>query len=155
MLGLYGLLIDLNADIIDVSPKRQRKGGRIKWFVLAAVLLLIVLVSSVSIYIEALWFGSLGFSSRFWYVFAVGWALLVLFGILTFAIIRGGFYILERLFGPEAFKPRQIIINKQPVDVNIALVPLNILKVFYKEWFKTVVSGCPVLHILYRNRVST
>ena len=110
---------DLDAEIIDVSPKRRRKGGRIKWFVLAAVLLLIVLASSVSIYIEALWFGSLGFSSRFWYVFGVGWALFVLFGTLTFTIIRGGFYVLESLFGPEAFKPRQIIVNKQPVDVNI------------------------------------
>ena len=111
---------DLDADIIDISPKRTRKGGRIKWFVLVAVLLLIVLLSSVSIYTEALWFGSLGFASRFWYVFAVGWALFALFGVLTFAIVRGGFYILERVFGPDAFKPRQIIINKQPVDVNIA-----------------------------------
>jgi len=111
---------DLDADIIDISPKRTRKGGRIKWFVLVAVLLLIVLLSSVSIYTEALWFGSLGFASRFWYVFAVGWSLFALFGALTFAIVRGGFYILERVFGPDAFKPRQIIINKQPVDVNIA-----------------------------------
>jgi uncharacterized membrane protein (UPF0182 family) len=111
---------DLDADIIDITPKLKRKRGRIKWLVLAAILLLVLLLSSVGIYIEALWFGSLGFASRFWYVFALGWILFAVFGILTFAIVRGGFYLLELLFGSEIFRPRQIIVNKQPVDINIA-----------------------------------
>jgi uncharacterized membrane protein (UPF0182 family) len=111
---------DLNDEVINITSKQQRGGGRIKWFVLAAVLLLILLLLSVGVYTESLWFGSLGFSSRFWYVFALGWILFAVFGILTFAIVRGGFYLLERLFGPDAFKPRRIIVNKQPVDINIA-----------------------------------
>jgi uncharacterized membrane protein (UPF0182 family) len=111
---------DLDADIIDISPKRKRKSGRIKWVVLAVFLFVVALVLSVGIYTEALWFGSLGFSSRFWYVFWLGWILFAIFAILTFAVVRGGFYALERLFGPEIHKPRQIIINKQRVDLNFA-----------------------------------
>src|SRR5712691_9033850 len=84
---------DLDADIIDITPKRKRRGGRIKWFVLAALLLFIVLLSSVGIYTESLWFGSLGFASRFWYVFDLGWGLFAVFAVLTIAIIRGGLYI--------------------------------------------------------------
>lgn len=112
---------DLDAEIINVTPKQERGGGgRIKWFVLAALLLVIALVSSVSIYTEALWFGSLGFASRYRYVLALGWILFAVFGILTFVIVRGGLYILERLFGPEILKPRRIIVNNQPVDINFA-----------------------------------
>ena len=119
---------DLNDDIIDITPQTKRRSSPIKWFVLAALPLLFVLaVSSVSIYTDSLWFGSLGFSSRFWYVFALGWILFAVFAILTVAILRGGFYILERLFGPEILKPRKIVVNKQAIDLSFArfLRPLS------------------------------
>ncbi len=110
---------DLDAEIIDITPKQKRGRGQSKWIILAAVLLLFVaLLSSVGIYTEALWFDSLGFASRFWYVFALGWILFAVFGILTFGILRGGFYLLERIFGLDKLAPRKIIINKQPFDVN-------------------------------------
>lgn len=113
---------DLNDEIIDITPHDRAKprGGRVKWFVFSALLLVFVLVSCVGVYTDALWFGSLGFGSRFWYVFGLGWTLFAVFGILTVAILRGGFYLLERLFGPEIFRPRKIIVNKQRVDLNFA-----------------------------------
>ena len=112
---------DLDAEIINITPKQKRRGtGRIKWFVLAALLLLVLSGLGLSVYTEALWFGSLGFASRFWYVFNLGWILFAVFGVLTFAIVRGGFYALERLFGPEIDKPRRIVVNKQLVDLNFA-----------------------------------
>ncbi|MGB7202718.1 MAG: UPF0182 family protein [Pyrinomonadaceae bacterium] len=118
---------DLNDDIIDITPQTKRRGGRIKWFAIPVVLLLIALFSSIGIYTDSLWFGSLGFSSRFWYVFALGWILFAVFAILTVAILRGGFYILERLFGPEILKPRKIVVNKQAIDLSFArfLRPLS------------------------------
>jgi uncharacterized protein len=109
---------DLNDDIIDITPREKRRGGRIKWFAIPLVLLPIALFSSIGIYTDSLWFGSLGFSSRFWYVFGLGWVLFAVFGILTIAMLRGGFYILALLFGPDILKPRRIIVNKQPVDLN-------------------------------------
>ncbi|MGB7209783.1 MAG: UPF0182 family protein, partial [Pyrinomonadaceae bacterium] len=111
---------DLDAEIIDITPQKKLRGGRIKWVVLAALLLLVLSGLGLSVYTEALWFGSLGFAARFWYVFNLGWILFAVFGVLTFAIVRGGFYLLERLFSSEIDKPRRIVVNKQPVDLNFA-----------------------------------
>ncbi|MCY7348121.1 MAG: UPF0182 family protein, partial [Pyrinomonadaceae bacterium] len=110
---------DLDAEIIDVTPKQTRRGGRSKWIIFAVIFtLLIAFLNSIGLYTEALWFDSIGFASRFWSVFALGWTLFAVFGVTTFLILRGGFYALERGFGLDKLAPRQIIINKQPVDVN-------------------------------------
>ena len=111
---------ELNAEIIDITPPQRRGGGQIKWILFSALLLLIGLGLGLNVYTDALWFGSLGFASRFWYVFNLGWILFAVFGILTFAIVRGGFYALERLFSSEIDKPRKIVINNQLVDLNFA-----------------------------------
>src|SRR5258708_3855140 len=111
---------DLNDDFIDITPKQKRGGRWIKWAVLAVVLTVLVLANGVGIYTDSIWFGSLGFSSRYWYVFGLGWGLFAMFAVLTVAIVRGGLYLLERVFGPEIFKPRRIVINKQPLDLSFA-----------------------------------
>jgi uncharacterized membrane protein (UPF0182 family) len=120
MLGAMDKLqyTDLDDDIIDITPRAQRNGGRTKWFLIPAFLFVIALMSSVGIYTDSLWFGSLGFSSRYWYVFSLGWILFAVFTLVTIALLRGGFYILTRIFGPEVLKPRLIIVNKQPVNIN-------------------------------------
>lgn len=109
---------DLDADFIDISPQGPRKRGRLKWLAIPFVLLIVGAFASIGIYTDALWFGSLGFSSRFWYVFWLGWGLFAAFAILTAALLKTGFYGLARMFGPDAHKPRRIILNKQPVDIN-------------------------------------
>ena len=113
---------DLDAEIIDITPRRKRGGrGRIKWFILAAIFLLFVaLFNGIGLYTESLWFDSVGFASRFWSVFTLGWSLFAIFGLLTFLILRGGFYWLERLFGLDKLAPLRTIINKQPVEINPA-----------------------------------
>ena len=114
---------DLNAEIINITPKR--KNGRGKWFILAAIILLfVVLLNSVGVYTEALWFDSVGFAARFWSVFALGWILFAVFGVLTFVILRGGFFALEKFFGLDKIPTRKMIINQQAVDVN----PARLLK---------------------------
>ncbi|MEP6900122.1 MAG: UPF0182 family protein [Actinomycetota bacterium] len=111
---------DLDAEIINITPKQNlRRIGLGKWIIFAAILLLfVVLLSGIGLYTQALWFDSLGFASRFWSVFALGWILFAVFGILSLLILRGGFYALERIFGLDKLAPRQIIINKQPFNFN-------------------------------------
>ncbi len=110
---------DLNAEIIDITPKQKRGGrGQIKWIIFAAAFLLFVaLLSGVGLYTESLWFDSIGFASRFWSVFRLGWILFAVFGVATFLILRGGFYWLERFFGLDKLAPLRAIINKQPVEI--------------------------------------
>ncbi len=111
---------DLEAEIIDIKQPPVKRDGRIKWIVMAVVLLAFVAASSVGIYIESLWFGSLGFESRYWYVLGLGWALFFVFAILTVVIIRAGFYALERLFGSDIRKPIRLLVNNQPVSFEFA-----------------------------------
>src|SRR5215217_1965263 len=110
---------ELGDEFIDITPKQGGRGGRIKWFILGALLFVILLVNGIGVYTESLWFDSLGFASRFWYVFGLGWGLFAVFGILTIGIVRGGFYVLERVFGAEILKPRKIIVNQQSVDFSL------------------------------------
>src|SRR5437868_9057507 len=92
-------------------------------FVIIAVLLLVIaLFRSVTVYTESLWFGSLGFGARYWKVFGLGWALFAVFGVLTFVILRSGFFGLERIFGVDKMAIRRIVINKQPVELDLPRV---------------------------------
>ena len=151
---------DLDAEIIDVSPRRKpERGAPSKWIILAAaVLLLVVMLSCVGIYTEALWFDSLGFASRFWSVFALGWILFAVFGALTFAILRLGFYALERIFGLDKLAPRQIIVNKQLVEVNPSRIlrPLGwVLAFVFSLSYAFGLSGDWQAWTLYRHQPVT
>ncbi|MGI8495036.1 MAG: UPF0182 family protein, partial [Pyrinomonadaceae bacterium] len=113
----------LDAEIINITPKKLADGNRGKIFSAAIfTAVIIMLLSFLGLYTDSLWFDSLGFGSRFWGVVALGWGLFAVFGILTFIILRCGFYALDRYFEPEKLAPRKIVLNNQPVDVNPARV---------------------------------
>jgi uncharacterized membrane protein (UPF0182 family) len=105
-------------EIIDVGPRKRR---RLKiWIVVAAILLLFSLSRIVSIYISALWFGSLGYSSVYWYVFKAKLALFSGSAILTALLLAATFLLFQRLFGAYAFEQRTIILNNQPFQFSPA-----------------------------------
>lgn len=126
---------DHEGEIIDVgAPKPRRR--RWKWLIVAAVVVLFVIASrALSIYISALWFGSLGYSSVFWFIFRVKLELFLIFLILTTAILRAGFWLVERSFASFAFDRRTIFINRQPVDFS----PSRVLRPL--AWVVAVVAG--------------
>ncbi len=107
-----------NPEIIDVGP-RPRRRWKI-WLVVAAILLLLSLSRIVSIYISALWFGSLGYSSIYWYVFKAKLALFFGSAILTALLLSATFLLFQRLFGAYAFEQRTIILNNQPFQFSPA-----------------------------------
>lgn len=114
----------LDAEIIDVSPADSPDPKRRWWlFLLALPLLFLALTYGISFYVEAVWFDSIGFAGRFWYEYGLSWTLLAVFAVLTFAILRVGFFWLERLFGLDRFAPRKILLaNNQTIDVNPARI---------------------------------
>lgn len=105
-------------DIIDVPPAKRRRWRR--WVVLALVLAFVALTRSLSIYVSALWFGSLGFSDVYWYVFKLKAGLFLLFFLLTIAILRGCFWLLERAFASYSLEPRTVLLNNQPFNFSPA-----------------------------------
>lgn len=103
-----------DSEIIDVPPPRRRRWRF--WLLAAVVLVFIALSRSLSIYLSALWFGSLGYSDVYWYILKLKVGLFLVFLFLTALILRAGFSIFERIFSVHALAPRTIIINNQPVQ---------------------------------------
>jgi len=105
-------------EIIDVGPRPRR---RLKiWLIVAAILLLVSLSRIVSIYVSALWFGSLGYSSVYWYILKTKLALFAGSAVLTALLLSATFLLFQRLFGAYAFEKRTIILNNQPFQFSPA-----------------------------------
>jgi uncharacterized membrane protein (UPF0182 family) len=110
---------ELDSEVIDITPKGRRRRGRLRWVIAVLAIGLIAVWRGSYVYVESLWYGSLGFGSRYWYVLELGWLLFVIFGILTFGILRGGFYLLERWFRTAGLVARTILVNKSPVRIDL------------------------------------
>ncbi|HKN82447.1 MAG TPA: UPF0182 family protein, partial [Pyrinomonadaceae bacterium] len=107
-------------EVIDVGPRSRR---RFKILLAVGVLLLLISLSRiVAIYLSALWFDSLGYSSVYWYVFKVKLALFAGSAILTALLLSLTFLLFQRLFGAYAFESRTVILNNQPFQFSPAKI---------------------------------
>src|SRR5215813_14535064 len=128
--------LDPHGEIIDVSPVKPRRRRRWIWVALIAIVLLLIIASrSLSIYLSALWFGSLGYSPVYWYMFRLKIELFLIFLVLTIALLGGAFWLIERVFAPFSFERRTIFINQQPVSFS----PARILRPL--GWAVAVIAG--------------
>lgn len=110
-------IIDNSEDVIIEMPSPVKRRWRL-WILLACVLFLIFVVPRfIDIYVDALWFGSVGYSPVYWYQIKLAIALFFIFLILTFLILRGAFKLFEKMFASHALTPRKIMVNNQPVMV--------------------------------------
>jgi uncharacterized membrane protein (UPF0182 family) len=108
-------------EVIDISPRKTRRWRG--WIIAALVLLaLFALPRLLSIYIDALWFGSVGYAPVYWYGFRLKLMLFAVFALATFVVLRAAFYLLARLFGPHVGAQRTVVINNQPVEIAPARV---------------------------------
>src|SRR5258708_21450713 len=127
--------VDQGGEIIDVGhtkPRRRRWG----WWLLGAIVIFLFAASrGLSIYISALWFGSLGYSAVYWYMFRLKLALFAIFFVLTVLILRGSFWLIERAFASIAFDRRTIMVNQQPVNFS----PSRVLRPL--AWVVSVLAG--------------
>src|ERR1041385_5699501 len=125
----------IERDVIDITPKKPPR-RRWKWLVLVALAVLVFIASrAVSIYISAAWFGSLGYSSIFWFIFRAKLQLFFVFFIVTTLVLRGAFWLIERAFSSFSFGQRTVFINQQPVNFS----PARLLRPL--AWIVSVVAG--------------
>ena len=108
-----------NPTLIDAGPRRRRLKI---WILIGAVLLLVSFSRIMSIYLSALWFGSLGYSSVYWYVFKAKIFLFLGSAILTALLLAATFLLFQRLFGAYAFEQRTIVLNNQPFQFSPARI---------------------------------
>src|SRR5215208_1308053 len=88
---------DADDNVIDISPPNRKRRRKLIWIIVAALALIFILFRSVSIYVSALWFGSLGYSSVYWYIFKAKLILFFGFAILTALLLATTFLIFQRL----------------------------------------------------------
>jgi uncharacterized membrane protein (UPF0182 family) len=118
---------DFGAQIIDIDPSGAtdgRKRGRWWWLLLALIALVFGLSRASSIYIDTLWFGSLGYTAVYWTTFKYAVVLFAVFALATTIFLRGAFWLMERAFDVSALAPRRILLNNQPIFVE----PARLLK---------------------------
>src|SRR5436190_16639047 len=125
----------IERDVIDITPKKPRS-RRWKWLLLVALVILLFAASrAVSIYISAAWFGSLGYSSIFWFIFRAKLQLFLIFFVVTTVILRAVFWLIERAFSSFSFGQRTVIINQQPVNFS----PARLLRPL--AWIVSIIAG--------------
>jgi uncharacterized membrane protein (UPF0182 family) len=104
--------------IIDIKPRKRRKGLLI---LIAVVVALFLFGSSLlGIYIDSLWFSSVGYPDVYWYKFKLGGGLFFIFLIVTFLIMRLPFYLLNRALPALTERPRVRLASIQDMrDINL------------------------------------
>jgi uncharacterized membrane protein (UPF0182 family) len=124
---------DSELRVIDVPPPRRRR--RLLWLILAAVVIFFLLGSAVSVYVEALWFDSLGYASVYWYTVRARLVLFAIFSVLTFAIMRAAFWLLERSFALSLQREFVVKLNTE----NVAVSPGSLLRP--AAWVLSLIFG--------------
>lgn len=123
--------------VIDINPRSSKR--RVWLLVLAAIIVFLFLTGSrlTSIYVDSLWFSSVGYSNVYWYKFRLGGLLFLFFFVVTFLIIRLPFVLLNRFF-PELTERPQF----RPVSVE-EIREVNFLPFFYRPgvWLFSIAAG--------------
>jgi len=109
-------------EIIDwQQPSRRHR----RLFFLVLAILAVVLFSTrtaLSYYVDALWFGSLGYGDVFRKTLSLQWAVFAAFFAFTFLFLYGWFLALRRAYQQDLPDDRMIFIGGQPLKLPVARI---------------------------------
>ena len=99
----------------------RRRPSRRRFFLILAVVAIIIFGSrtALSYYIDALWFGSLGYGEVFRKTLSLQWGVFVAFSAATFFILYGWFLALKRAYQPDLQSGGLIFIGGQPLQLPV------------------------------------
>src|SRR5262245_8466863 len=108
-----------DVDYIDVGrPKRRR------WLLILVIIAVAMLLFGsrlIEIYIDSIWFSSLGYEQVYWYKFRLGAVLFFAFLLATFAVLKLIFMILRRVLPQLAARPKvRLAAIENLADINVA-----------------------------------
>ncbi|MGH8229369.1 MAG: UPF0182 family protein, partial [Steroidobacteraceae bacterium] len=109
------------------GPRRPR-GPQILILIIAALAVLAYLGSTtISYYVDSLWFGALGYAAVFWTRLDIQVAIFCAFAVATFIVLYGAFWVL-RPANLDQLLGATILVNQQRVTLPIGpLVTLGAL----------------------------
>ena len=101
-------------------PKPPRNRRRLV-LVLAGVLAIVVLSSRtvLSYYVDSLWFRSLGYGDVFWRTLGIEWSIFAVTAAITFVVLYGTFWLLNRAHRFDLPSSGAIVIGGQPVKLSV------------------------------------
>jgi uncharacterized membrane protein (UPF0182 family) len=94
----------------------QRPMRFFRWWIVL-VLVLAFAPRALTLYTDSLWFDTLGYAANFWFVLRAKWLLFFGFLFVTWAILRGAFAWLERVFEPFALGGSIKRFDGEPLDL--------------------------------------
>jgi len=100
----------------------EKRPRRLRGFFLVLLLILFAIFSfraSLSYYVDALWFGSLGYRDVFRKTLGLQWLTLAVSFAATFLVLYGWFLALRRSYKPDVLSGGLIFIGKQPVRLPV------------------------------------
>jgi hypothetical protein len=105
-------------EIVEWQPRRPRR--RLFFLILAIlVALLFGIRTALSYYVEALWFGSLGYGEVFRKTLSLQWTVFAAFSAVTFLLLYGWFFALRRLCRTGLPGNYTIFIGGQPLKLPV------------------------------------
>ena len=134
---------------IREEPPVKRRGA-ILWIALAVLVILFSARTTISYYVDSLWFSSLGYSDVFWRTLEFKWIAFALPFVLTFLVLYGWFAVLRRGCRDELRTAGTIVLGNRtfelPVDrvlgvgavVASAFIALLTGVSFMNEWARFV-----------------
>jgi uncharacterized membrane protein (UPF0182 family) len=102
-------------------PRTQPPRHRRRFLLILAVLagILFAARTTLSYYVDVLWFESLGYGSVFWKTLSLQWGVFAAFAAATFLILYGSFLALKRAHLPDLPNGHTIFIGQQPVRLPV------------------------------------
>lgn len=110
------------------DPPRRRRA----FLVILAVILVVVFGSrtALSYYVDALWFGSLGYGGVFWTTLHFQWGIFAAFSAATLVVLYGSYVALKRVHLPNLRSSHTIFIAGEPfrlpVEPVLRLIALGV-----------------------------
>jgi uncharacterized membrane protein (UPF0182 family) len=109
------------SEIIDWQPPRR---GRRMFFLVLGILIVVIFSSrtALSYYVDALWFGSLGYEEVFRKTLTLQWAVFVTFFVVTFLFLYGWFLALRWAYQSDLPDDHMMVIGGQPLKLPVARI---------------------------------
>src|ERR1700719_1007912 len=111
-------------DIVDWQQPPRRFLSRRLFFLVLAILAIVIFSSrtALSYYVEALWFGSLGYGNVFWKTLTLQWTLFAAFLAVTFLLLYGWFLALSKAYQSDLPEGYRIVIGGQTLKLPVARI---------------------------------
>ncbi len=105
------------------SPDPAPSGRKRRALLVVAGILLLALIAartSLSEWVDLLWFQSLGYRQVFWRTFSLEATVFVLFTVLTFVLLYAAFSAMRRIHGDDLPSAHSIVIAGQRMSLSVA-----------------------------------